>query len=73
MNVNGSPLSEEVFETKEELKQAFNKAIENEEVNTIKVTKNKPKMTEQRYNFIEKKLKKLENQYNTLVEELQKG
>ena len=74
-NVNGDVLSNEVFETKEELMENFVDAMEDNDVATIKVTKEVTRdlLTNQRKNFITKKLRKLERKHKTLVEELSKG
>lgn len=74
-NANDDVLDNKVFETQEELMDNVSAALEDNEVKTIKVTKDVTMdvLTDQRKNFIEKKLRKLERKHEALVQELKKG
>lgn len=56
-NVNNDILSSETYESTEKLREAFDTALEDEAVKTIKVTKDIP-MTESRRRTVEKKLRR---------------
>ena len=72
-NVSGDMLSNEVFEEKEELVQAFDEALEDKEVALIKVTKDIPAMTDIRRNTVERQVRKLNRKLQVLNDELKTG
>lgn len=72
-NVSGDILSNEVFEEKEELVQAFDEALEDKEVALIKVTKDIPAMTDIRRNTVERQVRKLNRKLQVLNDELKTG
>jgi hypothetical protein len=71
-NVSGDVLSNEVFEEKEDLVDAFNDAMDDVEVKTIKVTKDvvSDDLTDQRKKFLHKKIRKLERKHAVYRQEL---
>jgi len=71
-NGNGDVLSNEVFEEKKEITEAFEKAMDNVEVKTIKITKDIP-MTEERRRTVEKKLRRTLLKAAELEREIKEG
>jgi len=61
-DITGNELSNEVFEEKAEMLESFDRALDNKEVKTIEVTKDiKPNnvISEERRNYVNKKVRKL--------------
>ena len=71
-NVNGDVLSSQVFEEKEELVQAFADKLEDNDVATISVVKER-KMTDIRKKVINKQMRKLDRKFNLLEQDLKQG
>jgi len=68
-NVNGDILSQETFETKEELIKSFSAAMDDDNVYETKVIK----MTDTRRKVVEKKMRKLRTKLDVYNNELAKG